>query len=225
MRKKEDPAPTFKELTKIVEDNSRKLGELAEQQKKTADQVKKTADQVKETSAEVKKTSTEMKKTVTQTEKTSAVVAQVSKQIGGIDRIFGEMAEFVSFSNLTELLLKQAGIRIGGVAKRFKRAHAGQDYEIDLIAVGAGVVVVIEVKTTLRSKDIKKLADIMPNFTAVFPEYGDMDVYGGLAYMKAHDGTEEQAQKHGFLTIRAIGSSSQLVGFNKTKLRNFRCAR
>ena len=42
-------------------------------------------------------------------------------------------------------------------------------------------------------------------------------------FVKTQDGTEELAYKHGLLTIRAIGAStSELVGFDQTQLRNFR---
>ena len=155
--------------------------------------------------------------------KTEKTIDQLAKQIGRVDKIFGDMAEYVSFHNLERLLQEQAGIAIKGVGKRFKLSHQGKNYEFDLIAPGTRVVVVIEVKTTLRSDDVSNFAAIMPKFTAVCPEYEKRDVYGGFAYMKAQDGAEASAHKHGMLTIRAIGgSTSQLVGFDKNNLRNFR---
>ena len=156
-------------------------------------------------------------------EETERLVNMLDEQIGEGDMIFGDMAEYVSFTNLTRLLLEQASIEIKAVGKRWKITHAGREYEFDLIAVGTNAVVVVEVKTTLRSDDIDDFAAIMPDVPAIFPEYQHMDIYGGFAYMKAQDGTEKRAHKHGLLTIRAIGAStSELVGFDKAQLRNFR---
>ena len=157
------------------------------------------------------------------TEKTDRQLDKLAKQIGGVDKIFGDMAEYVSYNNLKRLLCEQAGIEINRVTKRWKITHVAREYEFDLIAVGSDVVVVIEVKTTLRSENINKFAAAMLDIPAIFPEYEGRDIYGGFAYMKAQDGAEARAHKHGLLTIRAIGAStSQLVGFDKTQLRNFK---
>ena len=178
------------------------VGELAEQQKETDAQVKETSVTVKELAEQVK---------------------NLGKQIGGVDKIFGDMAEYVSYHNLKQLLIQQAGIEIIRVTKRSKGDYEGRNYEFDLIATGAGIVVVIEVKTTLRSDDVDDFVAVMPKFTAICSEYEGRDVYAGCAYMKAQDGAEALAHKHGMLTIRAIGgSTSELVGFDKDKLRNFR---
>lgn len=204
--KKNDHVPTAAEL-------SQRLDRVVAQQEKTAAQSNRTEAQVAETAATVKE----------MTKQTNEQINKLAKQIGGVDRIFGEMAEYVSYTNLSRLLAEQASIKIERVGKRFKAEYAGHNYEFDLVALGTGVVVVIEVKTTLRSESIDDFAAMMPDFTAIFPEYEGRDVYGGFAYMKAHDGAEDRAHKHGLLTIRAIGgSTSQLVGFDQAKLRNFR---
>ena len=215
-----DHVPTAAEI-------SQRLDRVAAQQEKTAAQSDRTEAQVAETSATVRrfadKTDKLIEKSDKRFEKTERLVKRLTKKIGGVDKIFGEMAEYVSFTNLKRVLREQAGIEIKGVTKRFKVEHEGRNYEFDLIAVGAKAVVMIEVKTTLRSDDVDDFAAIMPEVPAIFPEYQHRDIYGGFAYMKAQDGTEERAHKHGLLTIRAIGAStSELVGFDKEQLRNFR---
>ena len=197
-----DHVPTAAEI-------SQRLDRVAAQQEKTAAQSDRTEIEVAKTFAALRAT--------------NKLVKRLTKKIGGVDKIFGEMAEYVSFTNLKRVLREQAGIEIKGVTKRFKVEHEGRNYEFDLIAVGAKAVVMIEVKTTLRSDDVDDFAAIMPDVPAIFPEYQHRDIYGGFAYMKAQDGTEERAHKHGLLTIRAIGAStSELVGFDQTQLRNFR---
>lgn len=213
---------------------SQRLDRVAAQQEKTAAQSDRTEAQVAATSETVRrfaektdkrlaKSDKRLAKSDKRFEKTERLVSRLAKQIGGVDKIFGDMAEYVSFTNLTRLLREQAGIEIKAVTKRWKIDHEGRNYEFDLIAVGAKAVVVIEVKTTLRSGDIDNFAATMPDVAAIFPEYQHHDIYGGFAYMKAQDGTEDRAHKHGLLTIRAIGAStSELVGFDKAQLRNFK---
>ena len=186
----------------------------------TAAEISQLLDRV---AAQQEKTEVEVAKTFAGLQATNKLVKRLTKKIGGVDKIFGDMAEYVSFTNLTRLLREQAGIEIKGVTKRWKIEHEGRNYEFDLIAVGAKAVVVVEVKTTLRSDDVDDFAAIMPDVPAIFPEYQHRDIYGGFAYMKAQDGTEKRAHKHGLLTIRAIGAStSELVGFDQAQLRNFR---
>ena len=182
----------------------------------------RVAEQQEKSTARLDRIDAMLEKIAAQQAKNSRLIARNSRQIGGVERIFGDMAEYVSYTNLKGLLAMQAGIAISGVDKRCKHEYAGRNYEFDLIASGNGLVVAIEVKTTLRSGDVDNFASIMQDFSAIFPAYAPWDIYGGFAYMKAHDGTEELAHKHGLLTIRAIGSAAQLVGFEKDKLRNFR---
>ena len=195
MSNNDNRLPTVGELAQLGKENREKIGKLVDQQDKTSASIAELTEQVK----------------------------NLGKQIGGVDKIFGDMAEYVSYNNLKSLLREQASIAIDRVAKRLKVFREEKDYEFDLIAPGPGVVVVIEVKTTLRSDNISDFAAIMPKFTDFCSEYEGRDVYGGFAYMKAQDGAEALAHKHGMLTIRAIGgSTSELVGFEKTQLRNFR---
>ena len=233
-KRDKDHVPTAAEI-------SQRLDRVAAQQEKTAAQSDRTEAQVAKTSATLDRFIEKDEKRAEKADKraeeadkraekiderfeeTEKLVDRLAKQIGGVDKIFGDMAEYVSFTNLKRLLREQAGIEIKAVGKRWKIDHEGREYEFDLIAVGTNAVVVVEVKTTLRSDDIDDFAAIMPDVPAIFPEYRHMDIYGGFAYMKAQDGTEKRAHRHGLLTIRAIGAStSELVGFDKAQLRNFR---
>ena len=215
-----DHVPTAAEI-------SQRLDRVAAQQEKTEAQVAKTSATldrfIEKDEKRAEKADKRAEKIDERFEETEKLVDRLAKQIGGVDKIFGDMAEYVSFTNLKRLLREQAGIEIKAVGKRWKIDHEGREYEFDLIAEGTNAVVVVEVKTTLRSDDIDDFAAIMPDVPAIFPKYQHMDIYGGFAYMKAQDGTEKRAHRHGLLTIRAIGAStSELVGFDKAQLRNFR---
>ncbi len=203
-------AKTNEKIDKLAEKTDRQIAKTNEKIDKLAEKTNEKIDKLAE-------------KTDRQIAKTEKLVGRLAKQIGGVDKIFGDMAEYVSFTNLERLLHEQAGIVIKGVTKRWRMTHEGRSYEFDLIALGTGVVVAIEVKTTLRSENIDRFSSSMLEFPAIFPEYRRSDIYGGFAYMKAQDGAEDRAHKHGILTIRAIGgSASQLVGFDADALRNFK---
>ncbi len=221
-------AKTDEKIGKLAEKTDEKINKLAE---KTDRQIAKTDEKInklaEKTDRQIAKTDEKIDKLTEKTDrqiaKTEKLVGRLAKQIGGVDKIFGDMAEYVSFTNLERLLHEQAGIAIKGVTKRWRMTHEGRGYEFDLIALGTGVVVAIEVKTTLRSENVDNFSSSMLEFPAIFPEYRHSNIYGGFAYMKAQDGAEDRAHKHGMLTIRAIGgSTSQLVGFDEDTLRNFK---
>ena len=86
-------------------------------------------------------------------------------------------------------LLNQKGINIQNILRnkpgrmRYTDEHGSEQEmlcEIDLIARNGGEVVAVEVKTTLRVKDVKKFLDTLPKFTLLLSEYsGQKGVWSG----------------------------------------------
>ena len=116
--------------------------------------------------------------------------------------------------------LKKRNISVYGVSPRIHgRMHTTDSQgrrqeklcEIDLIAKNGKEIVAVEVKTSLKTKDVDKFLGILKYFTQYLPEYKDNIVYGAVAYLKVQRGAELYAEKKGLFVIKATGDSSSIV--------------
>ena len=82
-------------------------------------------------------------------------------------------------------------------------------------------VVVVEVKTTLKPKHIKRFVESMKDFSRYFPYYATMRVYGAVAYIRSDSDTDRFAYKKGLYVIRAAGDSASILNDSKFKPRSF----
>ena len=73
------------------------------------------------------------------------------------------------------------------------------EYEFDIIAVNGREVVIVEVKTTLRLRDLDHFTEKLKMFKKVWPEYRDKKIYGAVAYLKAMREQTRGHRKRGFL--------------------------
>ena len=69
----------------------------------------------------------------------------------------------------------------------------------------------MEVKTTLRLRDIAHFEKKLAVFKRWSPRYDNTVVYGAVAYMRADEGTAGFAQKKGLFVIRATGDSAHII--------------
>ena len=93
--------------------------------------------------------------------------------------------------------------------------------EIDIIAKNGREIVVVEVKTTLKSEDIKRFLNILQYFTQLLPEYKDKKVYGAVAYLRTEEQSAKYAEKQGLFVIRATGNSSSIINKKDFKPKVF----
>ena len=107
--------------------------------------------------------------------------------------------------------MKERDISVTGIAKEHKRKYSGKEYEFDIIAVNGDEVVVVEVKTTLKKKDVDHFTGKLKDFKKIFHEYTDKKVLAAVAYLQEHTGSVGYSIKQGLFVIRATGSSSSIV--------------
>ncbi len=108
-------------------------------------------------------------------------------------------------------LLRERGIEVNDIAKEREKIFKGQHYEYDIIATNGDEMVVVEVKTTLRLKDVKGFVKKMQTFKEVFPQYKNKKVYGAMAYLKANESAAKYAMKQKLFVIRATGGSASII--------------
>ena len=97
------------------------------------------------------------------------------------------------------------------ILQRRKGIRDGINYEYDLIAVNRTVIVVVEVKTTLRIRDVNEFRSKLKKARIFMPEYENMKVYGAVAFITAEGSSERMAENQGMFVIRATGSSASII--------------
>jgi hypothetical protein len=71
-------------------------------------------------------------------------------------------------------------------------------------------LVVVEVKTTLRPKDVKAFLRKLDHFKQWLPRYESNRIYGAMAWLSADAGAEAMLAKRGLFSIRATGDSAAI---------------
>ncbi len=154
-------------------------------------------------------------------QETDRIVKELSEQIkrteASFDSRWGRLMESLVEGDLTNILNRR-GIAICDTTTRLRgKLQGGRNYEFDIIAHNGDEVVVVEVKTTLRPKDVKKFGKKLDQFKTWLPRYRKNKIYGAMAYLSEDSEAVEMAEKRGMFVIRATGDSAAIVNAKKFK--------
>ena len=108
-------------------------------------------------------------------------------------------------------LLNERNIPVNDIISRRSGNYKGVNYEFDLIARNGLEVVFVEVKTTLRPKDVMEFKRKLQKVKTWLPEYTENVIYGAMAFLQADGSAERKAAKEGMLVIRATGDSAAII--------------
>ena len=168
----------------------------------------------KELSASQEKTDRQISGLFESQERTDRQIQETRQSIRSLHDLFttqwGKLMESLVKGDLVKLL-NEKGIEVGGLSQEHSRPFNGVEYEFDIIAVNGAEIVVVEVKTTLRTNDVDHFIRKLKDFKKVFPEYQRNTIYGAVAYLKANQGSDKSAEKKGLFIIRATGSSASIA--------------
>ena len=144
---------------------------------------------------------------------------EADRRFRGLDELFngqwGKLMEALVEGDLIELLTER-GIEVEHTLTNVR--HRGErSWEFDIIAVNGTEEVVVEVKTTLKVRQVDHFVGRMQEFTDLMPRYRGSTVYGAVAYLKADESSDRHAERQGLYVIRATGSSASI-----TNPRDFR---
>ncbi|MEI6434910.1 MAG: hypothetical protein WCP32_08710 [Bacteroidota bacterium] len=139
---------------------------------------------------------------------------ETDRKIRELDRLFttqwGKLVESLVEGDLIKLL-KEREIEVESIIPRRRGNKEGQNYEFDLIAINGVVMVIVEVKTTLRPQDIDDFHEKLWKAKSFMPEYKDLIIYGAVAFITADGSSDRMAQNQGLFVIKATGNSSSIV--------------
>ncbi len=190
------PEKIWATLDRIAESQK----ELRESQKDFDKKMKKLRKRMRETDRQMKETDRRMKET--------------DRRMKETDRRFnsqwGKLMESLVEGDLVKLL-QGWGITVKSTYTQSHGRRNGEHYEFDILAINGEEVVVVEVKTTLRSEDVNHFLAKLDRFRVYEPHFTDLRVYGAVAYLKTAPSVVRQAERRGLFVIRATGSSASIV--------------
>ena len=189
--------------------------EVAESQKETERKFQDTDRKFQETDRKFQDTERLLKEHTLETERLlREQSAAGQKKLDQLEDLFtgpwGRLMESLVEGDLVNLL-KARGLAITDTSSRIKGQHAeGGHYEFDIIAHNGDEIVVVEVKTTLRPKDVKKFLGKLDQLKKWMPRYAQNRIYGAMAWLTADASVEAMVIKRGLFSIRATGDSASI---------------
>ena len=143
-----------------------------------------------------------------------------------LDELFngqwGKLMESLVRGDLIKLL-RARGVDVDHTAGRLESGNGAPRWEIDIIAANGEEVVAVEVKTTLKVKDVDRFVESLKLFVAQAPAvYRGKRVYGAVAYLRADGSAHVYAERQGLFVIRATGSSASITNGDGFTPRTFR---
>ena len=103
-----------------------------------------------------------------------------------------------------------------------KSRNGAPRWEIDIIAANGDEVVAVEVKTTLKVRQVTDFIETLKVFPEEAPSaYRGKRTYGAVAYLKADEAADGYAERQGLYVIRATGSSASITNQEGFKPRTF----
>ena len=108
-------------------------------------------------------------------------------------------------------IFNERGIKVQDTSTRRKGSYEGENYEYDIIAHNGKETVIIEVKTTLKVKDVKAFIQKLRKTRTYLRMDEDDVIYGAMAYLQADSGSEVYGQNQQLFVIRATGDSAAIV--------------
>jgi Holliday junction resolvase len=171
----------------------------------------------KETDAKFKETDAKFKETDAKFKETDKRIQQAFDLF---ESQWGRLMESLVEGDVVRIL-QEKGIRINRTSTRVKGTYQGTSYEFDIIAHNGKEIVVIEVKTTLRTKHVRQHIEKLQQVKTWLSEYHDHSVYGAVAFLRAEENSEDMAEKRGLFVIRATGDSAAIMNADGFEPRVF----
>jgi hypothetical protein len=170
---------------------------------------KETGEQMKETDRRMSETDRQMKETDRRMKKLQDLFTTQ----------WGKLIESLVEGDLTKLL-NERGIQVQRTLQNVDGKYGDIDYEFDIIAVNGNEIVIVEVKTTLRTDDVLHFLSKLEHAKTWMTEYKNHTVIGAMACLVEQSGSMKMAMKHGLLAIKATGGSASIInkpGFEPRK--------
>ena len=135
--------------------------------------------------------------------------------------------------NIIDLVNEFEGIEVANFAFNIRKKYRRNDsngnsirkqHEVDGLADGKKVAVVIEAKTTLTEEYVKRFINKLAIFRIAYPEHAHKDIYGAVTFVRVREQQAlDLAEQHGLFIIKTSPPDVKLInnkGFKPTKIKS-----
>ncbi|SOD83103.1 DUF3782 domain-containing protein [Spirosoma fluviale] len=130
--------------------------------------------------------------------RTAEITERNAKLIGDLGNKFGSFTEGMAFPSMEKVLRKQFGMTT--ITTNYKTEYGPDTLEIDVLGMANGdvnTVVLVEVKSHLKERDIDQLLKNLDRFRRFHPEYNNKKLYGILACVQGSTEVRKKAMDAG----------------------------
>lgn len=143
-------------------------------------------------------------------QETNRQMKNLMKKMSEAESRWGRFVESLVEGDLLNLLKKKE-IKVDILSQRVKARYSGRQYEFDIIARNGDVVVVVEVKTTLGTSDIKEFLEELKVYKKIFPDDARKNIIGAVAFISVEGDSDKMAENKGLYIIKATGDSAKII--------------
>jgi hypothetical protein len=180
------------ELRDLVASNHLALQQLIQTQLEDREQMREHRSEVAERFARDEEIRTKADEAFRQQ------MAELGKQIGGLGNRFGSFTESLILPSMARILYDEFGV--DHVSIRTKAKRNGSSLELDAFGYTNGtknIAYVVEVKASIRKRDLEQILDILQKFPYYFPDHADKHLYGIIAGLDAPDDVRQMLAQEG----------------------------
>jgi len=149
-----------------------------------------------------------------ETKSLKSEIKELSKAIKKAQNLFttqwGRLIESLVEGEIINLF-KAKGLAVDSLSTRRRGGSNGQAFEFDIIVHNTTEIVIVEVKTTLKVKDVERHIYKLDNAKNWLKEYKNHNIHGAVAFLKADEGSATFAENNGLWVIRATGNSASII--------------
>ncbi len=192
----------WKEIREMFKETDKKFQETDRQFKETDRQFKETDKKFQETDRQFKETDRQFKETDKKFKETDKKINQVH---GDFTSKWGTLVEEIVRPACLRMF-RARGIDVSRTHENTTIEKNGiKKAEYDAILANGSEVVIVEVKTKLRKKDVEYFIKKLGKVKTYMPEYADKKVYGAMAGISFDRDADQEAIKKGLFLIKSSG--------------------
>lgn len=131
-------------------------------------------------------------------EKSSHEWDEIKKELGGIGKGNGEIAEDYFYDTLSASM-EVAGLKFDYIDRNIHRKRNNTEGEFDIILYNNYKVLIVEVKYRFRYSYVRDFYhEKLKRFRTLFPEYKNYKLYGAIAAFTFDKEVKKEASEYGF---------------------------
>jgi len=147
------------------------------------------------------------------------------EEIKMLSRLFtgqwGKLIESLAESGILEQL-QSRGIAVSRLFRRSVSRQNGREMELDFLLTNDSEVVLGEVKTTLKTDDVKNFINKLDEFLYFYPHYKGFKIYGAMIGLNMEEASAKYAYRKGLFVFRVGGEGMlQLLNDDKFMPKDF----